>query len=175
MLFRRKTRAFSLIEVVLAVGIFAVAVVAVLAMLPALTRQSIEAEDSLVAQRLPDSIRVELQRLVAVGGFDALATHVPIMAAPLIGGFEIVGNRDGSRVHAQTHLVPASSLTIPDAERYFLIEAWRFNSGTLAYDSAAAMIALEVRVSWPYRVPDSTTSTDLKDRQQISFTVSVLR
>ena len=72
MLLSAKKTGFSLIEVVVAVGIFATAVVVVLAMLPGLSRQAADSADAMTAQRLPDAVRLELERLSASGGFDAL-------------------------------------------------------------------------------------------------------
>ena len=49
-----KFAGFSLIEVVIAAGIFTVAVTVTLALLPSLARQSIDNTDALAAQRLPE-------------------------------------------------------------------------------------------------------------------------
>ena len=68
LLLARHRRAFSLIEVIIAVGVFAVAVVVILALLPPLSREATDSADALVAQSLPDSVRVELSRLAASGG-----------------------------------------------------------------------------------------------------------
>ncbi|MBI2515404.1 MAG: prepilin-type N-terminal cleavage/methylation domain-containing protein [Opitutae bacterium] len=167
--------AFSLIEVVIAVGIFALAVTTALALLPALTRQSGDTTDALTAQRLPDRIRVELQRLATSGGFDALANRVPVMTAPLTGGLELAAAHDGAKLHSVGYLPPALSEQLPLAEQYFAVEVWRFAQPPLAYDSSAAVLALYVRVSWPYRTPASSAPTALADRQQLTCVVSLRR
>ena len=59
-LFAVKHRGFSLVEVVIAVGIFTASVVVVLSLLPSLLEQSGDSTDRLVAQRLSDAIRIEL-------------------------------------------------------------------------------------------------------------------
>jgi type II secretory pathway pseudopilin PulG len=168
-------KAFSLVEVIIAVGIFATAVVVTLGMLPALTRQSIESADTLVAQRLAGSIRVEARRIATSGGFDALATAIPVMAAPLVNGLELVADREGARLHAANYQQPESSRQIPDSECYFLIELWRYSQGALLYDSNGAVLPMYVRVSWPYRVPGSATPTPPAERQQLTFAVSITR
>jgi hypothetical protein len=171
----RPARGFSLIEVALSVGIFATVVTVALALLPALARRAGDATDALTAQRLPDGIRLELQRLAASGGFDALAARVPVMAAPLANGLELVAARDGSRVHSVDYLPPTSSERLPAEEQYLAVEIWRFASSPLAYDSAAAALPLYVRVSWPYHLPGSAAPVAPNGRQQLAFVVALSR
>jgi hypothetical protein len=169
-----KRTGFSLVEVVLAVGIFAVAVTVMLALLPSLTRQNTETADAFVAQRLPDSLRVELQRLAA-NDFGALAATIPLMAAPLDNGLLFVASRDGARLHSADYLPPAGSRRLPLEQRYFAIEAWRFNQGTLQYDGAGPVLAVWVRISWPYCNPGSPAPTPPADRSQFTFAISLRR
>ena len=75
----REVRAFSLIEVVIATGIFAGAVAVILGLLGALLRNAAEAESALAAQRLPDAVQVELTHLARSRGFDRLAGMIPLM------------------------------------------------------------------------------------------------
>jgi prepilin-type N-terminal cleavage/methylation domain-containing protein len=169
-----KRAGFSLIEVVIAAGIFAVAVTVILALLPSLTRQTADSADTLSAQRLPDNLRVEVQRL-ATGNFNGLAGAVPVMTVPLISGLAFVASRDGARLHSTVYLPPAANAVIPADDQYFAVEVWRFNEGTLAYDSTVPVLPLYVRVSWPYRNPGSGMPTALADRSQLTFTVAINR
>ena len=171
----RRNRAFSLIEVIIAVGVFAVAVVVILALLPPLSRQAADSADALVAQSLPDSVRVELSRLAASGGFEALANRLPVMAVPLADGLTLVAARDARRLYSPDYLPPPVAGQLPQAEQYFLVEVWRFNQPPLRFDPAAAVLAVYVRVSWPYRNPGATTPTPLSSRSQLTFTVSLNR
>jgi prepilin-type N-terminal cleavage/methylation domain-containing protein len=173
----RSCRAFSLVEVVIAVAIFAGAVAVTIAMLPALTRQSIEASDALVAQRMPDSIQIELKRIASEGGFDALASPsiTPMMATPLPAGLTLVATRNGVRLHSLTYQVPPASAAIPQAEQYFLIELWQYRSGALTYDANGAVLPLYARVSWPYRTPAAAEPMPIEDRNQLTFAVSIRR
>lgn len=164
---------FSLMEVVLAVALCAVAITAVLALLPTLTRQGTEATDLLAAQRLTEPLTVELERLAA-HGFDALAQHVPEMTVPLGAGMMFVAGRDGVGLQSMSFLPPASS-TLGDEARYFLIECWRFPSGPLRYDDAGAVMALHARVSWPYRLPGLAMPVEETSRHEIAFTVAINR
>jgi type II secretory pathway pseudopilin PulG len=168
-------RAFSLLEVVIAVGVFAGAIVVILALLPSLTTQASRSADALAAQRLPDALRVELQRLATVGGFDALATNVPVMSAPLDDGLALVASRDAARLHALSYRAPAAGDMLLASEQFFLIEIWRFPSAPLAYDASGAALPVHVRVSWPYRVPSAGSPTALSDRASLTFNSAIVR
>lgn len=170
---RAPVRAFSLVEVIIAVGLFAASVTAVIALLPAVTRQGAVTTDTLAAQRLPDALKVELSRLAA-SGFDALAGQVPVMTQPLGVGLAFAATRDGARLHSLDYLPPMAG-RIPEAEQYFLVECGRFPEEPLRYDTPKHSLALAVRVSWPYRVPGSPGPTAESSRAQVAFTVSLTR
>src|SRR5688572_13103503 len=145
-------RAFSLVEVVIAVGIFAGSIVVILSLLPSLLKQSADSADRLVAQRMTDGVRTELERVATSMGFDSLASAVPVMSVPLENGRAWVATVLGQRIEPETG---AGSGGIGTDEQYFLIELWRFSTPPLGYDPGAAMLPLYVRISWPYRVPGS--------------------
>jgi len=172
---RRKRLGFSLVEVVIAVGIFAVAITSVIALLPIFVRQTGESAESLVAQRLPDAVRLEFQRVAAAGGFDPLATVLPVMAAPLENGFALVATRDGARLHTLSYLPPAADAVIPESEQFFSVEAWRFGQPPLSYNAASSALVAYIRVTWPYRIPGGTDVTPLADRSQFTFTIAINR
>lgn len=172
---RRSFRAFSLIEVIIAVGVFAVAVVVILALLPPLSRQAADSADALVAQSLPDCVRVELARLATGGGFDALANRLPVMVSPLADGLLLVAARDARRLYSADYLPPPAVGRLLQMEQYFFVEVWRFNQPPLRFDPAAAVLAVYVRVSWPYQNPGAMTATPLASRSQLTFTVSLNR
>jgi len=167
------SRGFSLIEVIIAVGLFATSVTVIIALLPALARQGGESTERLASQRLPDALTVELSRLRATG-FDVLAGQVPVLAGPLSGGLAFVADRDVARLQARDYLPPATG-QLAEAEQYFLVECWRFPDEPLRFDNQKAFLALTVRVSWPYRLPGATTPTAESARSQFVFTVSLNR
>jgi hypothetical protein len=142
-------RAFSLIEVIIAVALFVGTVTVILALLPGLACQATDTADRLAAQRLPDAVRVELTRVATAAGLDALATRIPLMDDSSVDGFVLVATRSGPRVQSLGYLPPASGL-IPVSERYFLIECRRFSAGSLRYENGQRALALCVKVSWPY-------------------------
>jgi len=161
---------FSLVEVIIAVGIFSVAVVGTLGLLPALTRSVAESADALVAQRLPGALESELRRSAAEAGFDTLATSIPIATTPLENGTAFVASRDGAR------LVPIadSASLIAAGDAYYLVELWRFPAEPLAFAAGSAVLALRARVSWPYRLGTDSV-TPLGGRRQFSFNLAINR
>ena len=173
---RRCRSAFSLVEVVIAVGVFAAAVAVILSLLPALSKQSSESAAALTAQQLGDAIRVELVRVASLEGFDGLAGNLPFLAAPLTGGRQFVATRNGRRLHAVAPL-PAAGAISP-ADQYFLIECWKFPTEPLRPDGTKAFLATFVRVSWPYQTGVATgtvTTTPLESRTQLTFTCAINR
>lgn len=166
---------FSLLEVIIAVGIFAVAVSAMLGLLPSLIRQSATSTDTLTALRLPDALRVELERMVVTGGFDALANQMKPLNTPLPDACLLVAARDASRVHALSYQPPPVADLIEEAAQYFLIEAWSFNALPLAFETGGAVLPLHIRISWPYHSPGSVSATPAANREQVDFNLVLNR
>ncbi len=166
-----RTRGFSLVEVVIAVGILAVAITGVLALLPLLTRHQTDASDSLVAQRLSGAVEAELRRLSHGSSLSGLASSIKVVGDT--NTLTLVARRDGSGVREE------SVSTLDDAERFFAIELWQFPSAPLAYEAASGAVLLaQAKVSWPYKQRSQegdAVRTDPADRSGISFTVAISR
>jgi prepilin-type N-terminal cleavage/methylation domain-containing protein len=172
---RPKKLGFSLLEVIIAVGIFAVAVSAMIGLMPSLTRQSTGSADTLNALRLPSALRLELERMAFAGGFDALAGQTKPLAIPLPDTCALVADRDASRVHALSYEPPPLSNQLENDAQYFLIEAWSFGAPPLVFENGSAVLPLHIRVSWPFRIPGSLAVTPLASRQQVDFNLSLNR
>jgi hypothetical protein len=168
----RQTRGFTLLEVIIAVGLVVTAVTVIIGLVAGLSRQGVESNEVLTAQRLPDPLKLELARL-ASAGLDELAERVPVMGAPMTDGLALAADRDGARVDSLEYL-PAPDL-IPADEQYYRVECWKFPSEPLRFDGQKAFLALYVRVSWPYRVPRATAPTAPADRSHVTFTLSLNR
>ena len=85
-----KARAFSLVEVVIAVGIFAVAVISIVGLILPNTKRIADQLDAQVAQRLSDNIRFELERY----GFKNITSSLNAANDRVF----LVATSDGSRV-----------------------------------------------------------------------------
>jgi type II secretory pathway pseudopilin PulG len=169
----QKASAFSLVEVVIAVGVFAIAITGILAVLPAITRNAADSAESFTAQGLTDAVESELTRLSAKA-FDSLANAVPVMSTPLDHGLELVAAHDGEHVQSLSLFAPTTVRLGPD-DQFFLIESWRFNESPLAYAPTGTVLPLFVRVSWPYRLPGVARPVPLSDRSQFTFTLAISR
>lgn len=169
----REPRAFSLLEVIVAVGLFGGAVAVIIGLMGPLSRHATDSLDVLAAQQLSDPLKIELTRLRGEN-LDELAAQIPVMAAPLGGGLAFASPRDAARVVSVEYHKPATDQVLP-GEQYYLVECWKFPPGPLGYDPPKAFLALYVRVSWPYHLPGVTAEIPLKDRSQITFTASLSR
>lgn len=164
-------RGFTLVEVVIAVGIFAGSIVVIISMLASLVKQSAGSTELLIAQRMPDAVHVELRRLLTVEGFGGLANGCPVMSSPLVNGRSLVATRDGLRLEE----LSSAAGNIAAGDRYFLVELWRFPDPPLQYDPNAFVLPLYARVSWPYQVQGMTGPSRLTDREQFTFTLALSR
>jgi prepilin-type N-terminal cleavage/methylation domain-containing protein len=167
----RSRNGFSLVEVVIAIGVLAVAITGVLALLPTLTRQLSDASDALVAQGLAGAVETELRRLAGEGSFDGVAGLIkPIGTSPTL---TMVAPRDGREVREE------SASTVSESARYFLVELWQFPAAPLAYERATgAMLAARVKVSWPYQGSGrngSAVESDPSARSSVEFSVAINR
>lgn len=162
-------RAFSLAEVVIALGVAATGLLVVLGIMPGLLRQQAEARQAQIALALPDAITIELRRhargdpaLLNATAADFSAESSPLRLAAAADGTDVrvlTGNEDSRR------------------EQYFLIEIHRFPAGSpLAVASNASFAALQARVSWPYR-PAGQDSPEVPadSRRRVTFNLALNR
>lgn len=163
-------RGFSLVEVVIAVGVMGVAATAVLALLPLLARQATESADLLTAQQLPDAVRIELRRR-AMGSLPSLAAGLPALVDSEGDGFVLVAPRDGGRVLAEMD----AGTALAEAARYFRIDVSRFASGPMAFAPDRNALVVWVRVSWPYRLPGADEPTYPETRREFTFATAIGR
>lgn len=140
---------FSLLEVVLAVGIFATAIVAVVGLSSPLQRNVGEILDQRVASRLARSIQQELDAI----GFDRAVQITEVN--PTI---RFVANADASRVRLVFPDAPANNrLDDPDLpgianrDRHFLVTMRR---QYIYSELTSGSLTLIARVEWPYMRPE---------------------
>jgi prepilin-type N-terminal cleavage/methylation domain-containing protein len=153
----RPRRGFSLVEVVVAIGLIAVSLVAILGLLAATTHSAAELSDAQGSASLGGSIQCELDRLRNSAGLAKLEQIVPPSgsAAPL----RLVGTRDGLRVCCLDAADPAANRSLRDPvlsgianrDRYYLIEATRLPEWETVADSG--FVVVNARCTWPYELP----------------------
>lgn len=149
---RKARAAFSLVEVIVAIGILAVTVVAVIGMSAALGQRAATINARGQAIALADAIENELERIRDVlpkaagsSALDALAALAPENTSEQ--SLRLVAANDGLRVAREDEDDPA--FRVPPAAQYFLVEV-RQQSGPLAYGESG-FLALAVTIRWPYR------------------------
>lgn len=161
--------AFSLLEVVIALGVVSVALVSVLAIMPALFRESRAVSEIEKALSLADGVTVELKRVGSSRGWSALAS-IEAEGSTWDRGLLLVASRDGASVRE------LGSANPDRRDEYFLIDVRTFPTGNaLAFDAGSGYAAFAVRVSWPYRAHDSSAATSPSDRRFVTYTVSLTR
>lgn len=174
---RPPRRAFSLIEVVIAIGVFAVGMVAVVALFAPVARSVAGSSDALAAATVAERVRDELTRRATVAG-----SFAPVVAlfknATANGGHEVTtadnassaatdprrdtrllfASRDGSKIGGYTDTSVWGTGQVNDAEKYFEITLIRLDAlspNTTAADAAASTISYTARIRWPAFVPDN--------------------
>lgn len=159
-------RGLSLVEVLVAVGLCAVAVVAAVALFGPVVRATRETADRRTAVRLAAALEAELRQ----GGFAAVT-------AATAGGavLEFVARADGSQVvrlaEADNDPVGGAPPGIPPAARYFLAEV----RPALRPAGDAACLVLEVRVRWPLALPPDGGIVPEAQRAEFRFHTALNR
>ena len=177
---RNVRRAFSLIEVVVAIGIFAVGMVAVVALFAPVARSVAGSSDAEAAATVAERLRGELtRRATAAGSFAPVVALLKNSTAN--GGHEVTtadnassaatdprrdprllfASRDGSKIGVYTDTAVWGSGQVNDAEKYYEITLIRLDAlspNTTAADAAASTLAYTARIRSPAFVPDNSSA-----------------
>ena len=165
----RPLSAFTLLEVIVALGVFAVGMVGVIGLLGSVTKSGTAAGEAAAAARVADSVQARLRSLpftavaallqdpAAVQKNDALGnynpndgTHPAVLFAKLNGE---VGIYDSVKTKLW---LDSSGATVANADKFFEIELIRQTALSPAgTDAAAAMLAYTMRVRWPSWLPSA--------------------
>lgn len=173
---RRWRRAFSLVEVVVAVGVFAIAIVAVIGLVAALTRNVTEVTDTDDASRLVTNLQGKLQSV----SFQDLRNYMGDVTAKSAAN-RIYANRDGSRVglgSATAVWDPDNSLNTAEenAQKYFLVEMLPNNDlSPASNDNTAGFLAFTVRLIYPAYLGNGDVVTDSSQQSTMLVPVAVTR
>jgi type II secretory pathway pseudopilin PulG len=173
--------AFTLVEVVMALGVLAVTVVAVLALQGATDRSTAEISGQERAAQLVDAVMIELARLRdrpvtpgQPGRLDALALLIP--ATGSVQPWQLVATRDGLRVISESDADdPAAGFPLRD--RFYVIEV-RQQPPPLNYVHDAGYLAVELTIRWPYQIPSgdgpaSAMAADLGQGSSVQFAAAL--
>jgi type II secretory pathway pseudopilin PulG len=153
----RDAAAFSLIEVVVAVGIFAIGVVTVIGLFGALAKSAGETTVSETAAHLGDVLRVELQARAQRVGF--LETNNAFLKTP--GQLSSDPRTDSQLLFASRDGIMVGQYNDPiwddiDAGKFFEIALVRTDGLSPEPDTDANIFAYTATIRWPAFVPDSS-------------------
>jgi type II secretory pathway pseudopilin PulG len=144
----KKERAFSLVEVVVAVGIFALAIVGVIGLLGPTTQNISDTRDADSAARVISSIQSALQQ----ESFD-------VIAGKLGSGYLFFASRGGDKIGLADNGIWGGS----DAEKFFEFKLERntqLSDNTSHPDSSAGYLAFFISLRWPAYLPNGQKVTD---------------
>ena len=179
--------AFSLIEVVVAIGIFAIGMVAILGLFSPVARSVTSSSDSEIAARVADALRAKLQNTAfdTVAGLLKVSTSAghELAIADARSDYDLTrdaqlvfANRDGSKigVYADPIWIDPATRRNSDREKYFEIALIRNETispkastttnadgttTTVTPDKTADLLAYTARLRWPAFISDGGTGT----------------
>jgi type II secretory pathway pseudopilin PulG len=168
------SRAFSLVEVVVAVGIFAISIVAVIGLLAPVNKNITGVRDTDDASRVVSAIQAELQRVAETPAGWTLLTSTYLRTSaqsqaddvnnnfnPATTTYTLFSSRDGDKVgpYASTVWDPANNLSQTDEDKLKFFEIAVIRNGDSpangnglspqANDLTAGFLAFTLRLRWP--------------------------
>ena len=164
-------RAFSLLEVVAAVGIFAIGMVAVLALLTPVTKSVATVSEAEAAARVADAVLARRQAMPFTTAAALIQDPAAIQKTDASGAYNpndgthpavLFAKPDGELGIYDATATPkgwfdSSGARFADADKYFEIELIRNETlSPAAADAGALMLAFNMRVRWPAFLPSST-------------------
>lgn len=168
-------RAFTLLEVVVAVGVFAIGMVAVIGLFTPVAKSVGDNADAEAAARVADALTLKLksQPLLVVAGLlknskagghqltdaDADPNAHPITTDPQI----VFASRDGLKIGGYTDPVWIDATTRRNSDREKFFEIALIRNETLSpvgseTDPASPYLAYTARLRWPAFLPDTGTA-----------------
>lgn len=168
--------AFSLVEVVVAVGIFAIAVIAVIGMLVPINQSVSDVKESDDATRVVSIIQSELQRvgIAKVAGF-------------VTGANTIYASRSGSKIGIDDRNAPWN-VDVPDldgsggAPQSFEIDAQKFfeikltANPSLPFTAASdGFLAINIEIRWPGYTADGNKFTAIGEQSILIVPAAITR
>jgi len=151
---RRGAAAFTLVEVIVALGILAATVTSLVTLLAAGSRAAADLAARTRAAHLDGAVVLELERLRDAASAENESTRLDALANLIAAGdsaggpLRLVASRAGL-VAVRESAVDRAALAIPPGERFYLVEV-RLASGGLAHKPGDGSVVVTATVRWPY-------------------------
>lgn len=153
-------RGFSLLEVVIAVSIFATGIIVVLGLMGAMAGRSNEATESITALSLPHLVESTL-REQSNNDFTRIQNFVG-------SGSSLIANHAGDVVSENQGVLGTKD------DAFFLVELEKLNSSELT-ELDSVIVPIGVTVSWPYKPFGADGVSQEADRSSVSFNLAISR
>jgi type II secretory pathway pseudopilin PulG len=171
--------AFSLVEVVVAVGIFALAIVGVIGLLSPTNKAISDVSDSDMASRAVGAIQAGLQQLAQTppNGFTDITSKFSASATSPTYSFYVSKNGDKIGTSATTQS------DFPNSERFFEFALIRNGDSPAvgnglspaANDATAGFLAFTISLRWPAYLPNGTQFTANEQKSVLVVPAAVTR
>ncbi len=169
-----RKKAFSLVEVVVAVGIFAVSILGVIGLLAPTSKAINEVRDADDATRVVGAIQAQLQTLASTpAGFTAVQNALKATVT-----YTYVASRNGDKFLA-TNATWANNFTEPT--KFFEIALTRNTdlSPSQAADASSGYLAFTITLRWPAWLPgaagNNTTPCPDAQKSTMIFPAAITR
>jgi prepilin-type N-terminal cleavage/methylation domain-containing protein len=146
---RKANNGFTMMEVIIALGVFAFAITIVLALFAQNLSRAREIENLRTTQALYGVVDAKLKEIGWGEGLNPDGSTGLLESVGTGGTLILVADESGNRVDRPDGGIPAN-------EQYFRLEISAYDEPGYSYgelDGLRGMLALEVLISWPYRTP----------------------
>lgn len=181
---KKKIHAFSLVEVVVAVGIFAIAVVSILGLLVPISQSTADIRDTDDATRVATVIQAELQQL----GFSAVQSNLWV-GVPNDQTFDptdvssspkaLLASRSGDRIGVYDSnvwkLTSTGSETSSDANAQKFFEIVLLENTLITPSSDPGFLAFTMRLRWPAFLPDGAQNNQHNQKSVLLVPIAITR
>lgn len=168
---------FSLVEVVVAVGIFALAIVGVIGLLGPTARSVSDVSDSDAATRVVSTIQAALQQRVASSstGFTSLGSVLQVPSGGNPPTYDFFATKDGRFVGTAAEFTTAS---VSNSEKFFefaLLRNTSLSGSNNSGDASAGYLAFTISLRWPAYQANGTQVTEASQKSVMIVPAAVTR
>jgi len=166
----KRRSGFSLVEVVVSVGIFAVAIVGIIGLFAPTTKNVAAVADSDASTRVVAAIQQSLKETASTSaGFNNMISAIGN------GTFIYYANKGGDKVDRVTTNGGCLSVVTNKSEAFFEFSLTRNSalSPSAVLDASAGFLAFTITLRWPAYLPtaDGITGTPVTDNSQKSMLI----